>query len=181
MSDREALGLEDGHVIVVPYDARWPRLFDATASELRRALGGAALEIHHVGSTAVVGLAAKPILDILVTIPDFQLGRSMADLLAGAGYEYRPDEDIPDRHFFRRHRGTARTHHVSLAEPDSTHVVATLRFRDALREDAALAGQYERLKLTLAERCPHDRRAYIEGKSDFVRAVLARKGLPARA
>ena len=177
MSEPHPLGLESGTVVVVPYDARWPALFREAARELRQALGGRILRIHHVGSTAVAGLPAKPILDLLGGVPDLEAARALAPALARLGYELRPDEEIPDRHYFRRRRGTARTHHLSLAEPGSHHYRATLAFRDALRREAALADEYAALKLELARRHPADRPAYLDGKSAFVRRVLRAAGV----
>ncbi len=174
----EALGLKRGEVVVVPSDPRWPVLFEEAAAELRATLGPAILAVHHVGSTAVPGLCAKPILDVLVTVPDFDDPRELFAPIALLGYEYRPDEEIPDRHYFRRPAGgEVRTHHLSLAEPGSRHHRVTLAFRDALRRDARLANAYARLKLALAERFPRDRPAYIDGKSQFVAEVLATAGL----
>lgn len=166
------LGLRSGTVTVVPYDARWAGLFDADARELARALGPAILAIHHVGSTSIPGLAAKPILDILVSIPDFMRGIALVRELAGLGYEYRPAEEIPDRHFFRRRHGDMRTHHLSLAEPASHHYRVTMAFRDTLRANPAVAAEYGALKLRLAQHFPRDRRAYIEGKTMFIARVL---------
>jgi GrpB-like predicted nucleotidyltransferase (UPF0157 family) len=117
-----------------------------------------------------VGGEEIPILDILVEIDDFAAGRDLVPLLAGLGYEYRPDEEIPDRHYFRRRRGTIRTHHLSLAEPASHHYRVTIGFRDALRLDPGLASRYGALKADLAERFPHDRASYTAGKSPFVEA-----------
>ncbi len=174
MSDREPLGLKRGEVVVVPPDPRWPELFREAAAELRASLGQTILAVHHVGSTAVPGLCAKPILDVLVSVPDFQAARQLAPALRALGYEFRPEEEIPDRHYFRRPPGgELRTHHLSLAEPGSRHHRVTLAFRDALRRDAKLAAVYARLKLELAQRFPFDRPAYIEGKSHFVHQVLA--------
>ncbi len=94
------------------------------------------------------------------------------------GYEFRPEEEILDRHYFRRPPGgELRTHHLSLAEPDSRHHRVTLAFRDALRGNSELAAAYARLKLALARSFPFDRPAYIDGKSAFVRQVLATIGL----
>jgi GrpB-like predicted nucleotidyltransferase (UPF0157 family) len=170
---RLPLGLESGTVTVVPYDERWVRLFEEAADELRNALGPRITNIHHVGSTAVSGLAAKPVLDILVTIPDFERARGLAPLLANLGYEYRPQEEIPDRHYFRRLRGTTRTHHLSLAESTSHYHRATIAFRDALRRDHTLADAYAALKHELAAQFPRDRQSYLEGKTAFVQSVLA--------
>ena len=173
MEHTAPLGLESGTVRVVPYDERWVPLFEAAAVELRHALGARIAGIHHVGSTAVPGLEAKPILDILVTIPDFERGRELIPLLAQLGYEFRPQEEIRDRHYFRRLIGTTRTHHLSLAEPDSHYHRVTIAFRDALRRDRGLAAEYGALKRELARRFPRDRLAYLDGKTEFVLRVLA--------
>ena len=171
------LGLRRGEVVVVPYDPRWPVLFEEAAAQLRALLGPAILAVHHVGSTAVRGLCAKPILDVLVSVPDFDDARKLVTPLATLGYEFRPDEEIPDRHYFRRPPGgELRTHHLSLAEPDSRHHTVTLAFRDALRRDPKVNASYARLKLTLAQQFPRDRPAYIEGKTRFVMQVLATMG-----
>ena len=172
--NRPPLGLKRGQVIVVPYDPRWPGLFEEAASQLRALLGSTILDVHHVGSTAVPGLCAKPILDILVSVRDFDVARQLVPRLAELGYEFRPDEEIPDRHYFRRPPGgEIRMYHLSLAESDSRYHRLTIGFRDALRRDPQLAAAYARLKLDLAKRFPLDRPAYIEGKSQFVRDVLA--------
>lgn len=173
----DALGLQSGTVLVVPWDARWPTLFAEASRELEHALGPEALAIHHVGSTAVPGLAAKPILDILVSVASLEGGLALVPRIEALGYEFRPDEDIPDRHYFRRRRGTVRTHHLSLAEPASWHHRATLAFRDALRRDPARALAYGELKRALARRHPNDRPAYLEGKTAFVQRVLDEVGV----
>jgi GrpB-like predicted nucleotidyltransferase (UPF0157 family) len=89
----------------------------------------------------------------------------------------RPDEDIPDRHHYRRRIGTMRTHHLSLAEPESRHHMVTLAFRDALRADPGLRSAYADLKIALARRYPRNRPAYLEGKSRFIEGVLASAGV----
>jgi GrpB-like predicted nucleotidyltransferase (UPF0157 family) len=172
-----ALGLRRGEVVIVPYDTRWPQLFAESASEIREAVRSAILAVHHVGSTAVPGLCAKPILDILVSVADLEAGLALVPALEAIGYEFRPDEAIRDRHFFRRpHGGALRTHHLSLAEPGSRHHVATLAFRDALRGNPRLVDEYGRLKMSLAERFSRDRPAYIDAKTEFVTRVLAARG-----
>lgn len=170
----EPLGLKRGEVVVAPSDPRWPILFEEASAQLKGALGSAILAVHHVGSTAVPGLCAKPILDVLVSVPDFEDARQLIKPLQALGYEFRPDEEIPDRHYFRRPPGgELRTHHLSLAEPGSQYHRVTIAFRDALRADPELAASYARLKLALADKFPRDRPAYIEGKTQFVMQVLA--------
>jgi GrpB-like predicted nucleotidyltransferase (UPF0157 family) len=174
----EPLGLDRGTVVVAGYDRRWRALFDDVREELTTALGPSILEVHHIGSTAVPGLCAKPILDVLVSVPDFSRAVELVPRLASLQFEFRRDEEIPDRHYFRRPPGGAiRTHHLSMAEPTSRYHIVTIGFRDALRNNPELAAEYGRLKLGLAERYPRDRQAYIEGKTEFVTTVLASVGL----
>ena len=177
MPNSEPLGLKRGEAVVVPYDPRWVDLFEEAQAGLLSALGTSIMDVHHVGSTAVSGLCAKPILDLLVLVPSFDEAAQLAPELAALGYEFRPDESVPDRHFFRRpHGGDIRTHHLSLSEPGSRNEQVTIAFRDALRDDSGLAEAYGHLKLDLARRFPNDRPAYIEEKSVFVRQVLLHRG-----
>lgn len=168
------IGLASGTVTVVPYDPRWVDEFNAASQEIHDTIGSKVIAVHHVGSTAVPGLCAKPILDILVSVADFTKALESVPELATLGYEFRPNEEIPDRHYFRRRRSNHRTHHLSLAEPSSHYHTVTLAFRDALRASVDDARRYCELKLDLARRFPCDREAYIAGKSDFVAAILAR-------
>jgi GrpB-like predicted nucleotidyltransferase (UPF0157 family) len=168
----EPLGLESGVVVVAPYDPRWTSLFAAAADELRAVAGSSIGEIHHVGSTAIPRLCAKPILDILVSVPDFVLALQLIPAIESLGYEFRPHEDIPDRHYFNRKVSGVSTHHLSLAEPESRHHRVTLAFRDALLASPGLRDEYAKLKLELATRHPRDRAAYIDGKTAFVERVL---------
>jgi len=169
---RESLGLKDGEVVVLAYDPRWRDQFEGLKEQLS-ALGPAVLAVHHVGSTAVPGLCAKPILDVLVSIPDHSRGADLVPGLEALGFEYRPDGDIPDRHFFRRRKNGIRTCHLSLAEPNSQHQTVTLAFRDALRGDVQLATAYADLKRELARQFPFDRPSYLTGKSEFIARVVA--------
>ena len=168
------IGLASGTVTVVPYDPRWVDEFNAASQEIHDTIGSKVIAVQHVGSTAVPGLCAKPILDILVSVADFTKALESVPELATLGYEFRPNEEIPDRHYFRRRRSNHRTHHLSLAEPSSHYHTVTLAFRDALRASVDDARRYCELKLDLARRFPCDCEAYIAGKSDFVAAILAR-------
>ena len=175
IADTDALGLEGNSVAIVPHDPRWAALFERASDELKTALGPSIIEVYHVGSTSVPGLCAKPILDMLITIPRLDRGALLIPDLADLGYKPGED-DISDRLFFQRWRGRMRTHHVSLAEPGSHYHTATLAFRDALRNDRALADRYCDLKRVLASRFPTDRISYLNGKTDFVLSALKAYG-----
>jgi GrpB-like predicted nucleotidyltransferase (UPF0157 family) len=168
----EPLGLESKTVRVVDYDARWPALFVAEAGRIAEFVSSAGLPplvLEHVGSTAVPGLAAKPILDIAAGRKPDSPATLYLPALEAAGYTYRGDGGLPGRDFFRR--GEPRTHHVHLVEYGGPHWRRYLVFRDALRSDPDLLKAYEHLKHGLAARHPHDREAYIHGKTAFVEAV----------
>ena len=132
------------------------------------------LIIEHTGSTAVPGLAAKPILDILA---GHQKGASVPayiEVFTEAGYVHRGEQEIPGREFFRR--GNPRAYHLHLTEIDSPFWRNHLTFRDRLRADNTLRDAYAALKRDLAARFPRDREAYIAGKESFVSKVLGSSG-----
>jgi len=165
------LGIVEGSPRLVPYDDRWPDLFSQLRARLEGALGGHILSVHHVGSTAVPGLVAKPVLDVLIGVSDLQEAVACIPSLATLGFEYGPDDDIAERHWFRGRRGGLRTHHLSLAEPTSTYFVDTLAFRDALRSSPELAREYTNLKAELVARHVPGRPLHT-GKTEFVRRAL---------
>jgi GrpB-like predicted nucleotidyltransferase (UPF0157 family) len=174
----EPLGLESKTVRVVPYDTRWPALFRAEAARLADAISEAglpALTFEHVGSTAVPGLAAKPILDIAAGRRSESSVGAYVTALEAADYIYRGESGLPGRDFFRR--GELRSHHIHLVVHDGWHWRRYLGFRDALRADSALRDAYAALKHDLAARYPHDREAYIEGKTSFVERVARDLGI----
>jgi len=165
------LGVPPGTVRLHEYTPLWAELFRMEAAELRAALGASALDVEHVGSTAVPGLVAKPILDIAVAIPAYALVPSCATALAGLGYHYAHWVDLENDYTFEK--GAERTHHVHLVEHGSRPWSDYLRFRDALRANRDLARDYERTKIELGARFCGDRAAYTRAKADFIRHVLS--------
>jgi GrpB-like predicted nucleotidyltransferase (UPF0157 family) len=167
-----SLGLESGTVRVVPYDPRWAELFAAEADRIRAALGAELpLALEHMGSTAVPGLAAKPIIDLLGGYPPGAQAERYVEPLVRAGYIHRGEQEIPGREFFRR--GAPRSYHLHVAVQGGTFWRTHLAFRDALRARPEVRDAYAALKMQLAQRFPRDREAYIEGKTAFVRQVVA--------
>jgi GrpB-like predicted nucleotidyltransferase (UPF0157 family) len=168
-------------VVIVPYDERWPAFYEAARAELAASLGDA-VAIEHVGSTAVPGLAGKPIVDIMVGVPSLAHGQPLVDAVVGLGYEYIAvtSPPMPFRRFFRRHDerlapGFSRAgYHVHMVEQAHDFWPAHLAFRDHLRANPDDAAAYERLKVELAERFSTERERYTDAKGDFIAAVLAK-------
>src|SRR5262245_4428012 len=173
-------------IAIVPYDPQWAERFREEKEHLRACLPKELIgRIEHFGSTAVPGLAAKPIVDMLVEVADLEAAKErIAPLLQGRGYDYfwRPTrgDDGPPFYawFIKRESATGtRTHHIHMVEPHFVEHWDRLYFRDYLIEHPQLAKEYEALKVRLAADYPQDRAAYTQGKTDFVRRVteLARR------
>ena len=160
-------------VVIVGYDPAWPGRYEVLRARLAEALGELAAAIEHLGSTAVPGLAAKPVIDLDVVL------RSSADLpaaierLAGLGYVHEGDLGIPGREAFATPPGYGRhDHHLYVCAPDWPGHGDQIAFRDYLRGHDEAAQAYAALKRSLAARFRDDRRAYTDGKAAFVRQVL---------
>jgi GrpB-like predicted nucleotidyltransferase (UPF0157 family) len=165
------LGLPLGTVRLREYTPRWAELYRIEAADLRDALGVLALSVEHVGSTAVPGLIAKPILDIAVAIRAHAVVPKCATLLAHLGYQFAYWADLKNDYTFEK--GVERTHHVHLVELESRQWGDYLRFRDALRSNDQLAREYESTKMVLGAKFCNDRAAYTSAKAEFIRHVLS--------
>ncbi len=167
-------------IALSPHDAGWAAMFEAARSELVPAIEPAPLRIEHMGSTAVPGLAAKPVIDVIVLVTDMEPVLTGLDRVAALGYEYRPEVSNPERLFFRRFGPDgSRTHHLHI-HTDPVDFGRYLLFRDLLRADADLRLAYMALKDGLASRYRDDREAYARGKNDFIDATIAAAGGPPR-
>jgi len=170
--------MEDGEVVVVPYDPDWPRRFEVERALLERVLapwlqGG----VHHIGSTAIPGIAAKPIIDIMAGVRDLEGSRAAFVPLREQSYHYAPHR--PDiAHHFAKPSQQHSTHGLHLTQPESGLWRERLAFRDALRSVPTLAAEYETLKLWLAQEHRHDGQVYTLHKRAFVARVLASVGIP---
>ena len=165
-----ALGSEP--VSISPYDPDWPARFEREREALEEAIGGWITGgVHHVGSTAVPELDAKPIIDILAGVADLETSRACFAPLADLDYLYAPY--LPEEmHWFCKPHPSRRTHHLHLVPTDSERFADELAFRDRLREHPGTAQAYAVLKGNLAAQFRDDRAAYTEAKADFIRAVL---------
>jgi GrpB-like predicted nucleotidyltransferase (UPF0157 family) len=174
--------MSEAPVIVVPYDPGWPASFESLRTVLAAALGEIARAIHHVGSTAVPGLPAKPILDVDVEITSRRDLPETVHRLGLLGYRAAGDLGIPGREAYDRsgpdvpRDGSGRSwpeHHLYVCASDVTELRRHLLLRDFLRANPARAAEYAALKRTLAVRFREDREAYAEGKSELIASMLA--------
>jgi ribosomal-protein-serine acetyltransferase len=164
--DLARAGGRDVPVEIIDYDPAWPAAFETERERLAPLLEGA--EIHHFGSTAVPGLAAKPVIDMIVLVGD--LDAPIAALVESAGYQFPRayNATLAHRRFLCYPTAAHRTHHLHLVD-DREEFDRRLRFRDRLRADPALARGYATLKHALAERYRDDREAYTDAKAAFVK------------
>ena len=161
-------------IIIVKYDPAWPAKFAGEAQKLREVFGDNLAAIEHAGSTAVPGLSAKPVIDILIGVPLLEAAKAAIPKIEALGYGYWREDTIPRRLYFVKGLppNGPRSHHVHLVEKDSEFWRTHLLFRDILRADPEEARRYEELKLRLAARFTDDREAYTDGKADYIEAVL---------
>ncbi len=164
-------GLKSNEVYLVAYDAGWPRLFACEAAELRLALGALALKVEHIGSTAVPGLASKPIVDVAVETESFEDLPEIEEAFASLGYVAKGEFGLPGRQFFTK--GDPVLFHVHVVESGSPHWQRWMKFRDALRADGSLRDRYAAMKQDLAAKFANDRPAYTAAKNDFIERVVS--------
>lgn len=173
------IGLKRGVVRVVSHRLGWHDLFEQERLLLRQHIGHLALDVQHVGSTAVPGLDAKPIIDIAVAVASAPAILRCVSPLCRLGYVDRGDKGGAGGHLFvKESTPDVRTHHVHVVTIDDPQWRRYLCFRDGLRGDEALRARYATLKRDLQEKFPLDRRAYTVAKDEFVREVLARHAGP---
>lgn len=161
-----------GRIHLHEYDPIWPKQFAIEANAIKSALGHAAMRIEHVGSTSIAGLAAKPIIDIVLEVPDSTNEAAYVPALEAAGYEFRFREPAWWQHRFLKRTNPAVNLHVFTTS--CPEVERMLRFRDRLRSDESDRQLYEQTKRTLADRDWKTVQNYADAKSEIVEAILAR-------
>lgn len=160
-------------IIVVPYDPTWHDLFVTTAHPMREVLGIVALRIDHIGSTAIPGIAAKPVIDILISVASLEPFSTICQPLESLGYIWQADNPDKTKRYFREPAGTRRTH-VHVVKAGSWGQQFVLLFRDYLRSNEKERLRYEAVKYTLAAKFRDDRPRYVDGKSPVIWEIMAR-------
>jgi len=157
----------------MPYDERWPQRFQREADALREALGDLVADVHHIGSTSVPGLDAKPIIDVQISVASFDPLDAFRVPLESLGFCFRADNPDLNKRYFREPPGTRRTHiHVFRAGSWSEQIA--LLFRDYMRAHDENARRYAELKYRLTAQSRDDRRGYTASKSPFIWETMAK-------
>lgn len=166
-------------IVLAEHDPTWTREFSHEVQRLRPAFGTLLFELHHVGSTAVPGILAKPVIDILAIVSDVHALDPQAATFEALGYEVMGEFGLAGRRYFRKDDSVGvRTHHVhAYARDSASEIERLLDFRDYLREHPATAHAYSDLKQALVERCHGDMRCYSDGKTAFIREVEQRAAI----
>jgi GrpB-like predicted nucleotidyltransferase (UPF0157 family) len=157
-------------IYIAPYDPQWPAEYAAEEARILEVCRGLPIRLEHIGSTAVPGLDAKPVIDILAGCPPRASRAEYVAALRQIGYEHKGAFGIPGRNYFRR--GSPRSHHVHMVSWSSAFWQRQLAFRDALRSDASLRHEYAVLKRELARTFADDVEQYASAKGPFIASVL---------
>ncbi|MDR6881428.1 GrpB family protein [Bacillus sp. 3255] len=159
-------------VTIQEYTPKWLEAYEQEHKEIRLALQDKAVSIEHIGSTSVVGLPAKPILDIAVGVNRLHEADSWIEPLSKLGYEYVPKPEFPNRRFFRKGEWRKGTHHLHVYEVSGVEWAHNLLFRDYLRTHPDKLLEYANLKKQLASLYSEDRALYTEMKAPFIQSVI---------
>jgi GrpB-like predicted nucleotidyltransferase (UPF0157 family) len=159
-------------IAVVPHDLNWHSLFEAESEQIAIALVEEVLAIHHIGSTSIGTIYAKPIIDILVEVSSIAKVDDQNLSMQLLGYQCMGEFGIQDRRFFLKdNQDGIRTYHIHVFEVDSPQVKRHLTFRDYLNTHLEDAESYSVLKQSLAKKYPHDIKKYMDGKHDFIQEI----------
>jgi GrpB-like predicted nucleotidyltransferase (UPF0157 family) len=159
-------------VEVVPHNPNWHSWFETESKQVTFALGENAVGIHHIGSTSIETIYAKPIIDILVEFSSIAKVDERNPMMETIGYECMGEFGIKDRRFFRKdNAGGIRSHHIHIFEVNSAQIVRHLSFRDYLNTHTEDALKYSMLKRSLAKQHSDDIEGYIDGKAGFIQEI----------
>ncbi|MGH3148390.1 MAG: GrpB family protein [Rubrobacter sp.] len=161
-------------VEVVPHSPGWAAGFREVADRLRAVLGDEVIAVHHIGSTAIPGISAKPIIDVLLEAREVERLDDFVPEMARLGYEARGEFGIPGRRFFVKNARSRRTHHIHAFTTGSLGLERHLAFRDYMISHPEKAEAYSRLKERLAQQFPTDIEAYMDGKDPFIKEMERR-------
>ena len=156
------------HIAIAEYDPAWIDSFQREVTCLQRLMGDILIQAHHIGSTSVPGLAAKPVVDLLLEVTDVGQLDDLQSTIIASGYQFWGEYGLAGRRYLTK--GTdPRTHNIHSFESGNAELHRHLAFRDYLRAHPDVAADYERLKRRVAIECNHDIDKYCEGKDAFIK------------
>ncbi|MFB4211487.1 GrpB family protein [Shouchella sp. JSM 1781072] len=155
-------------VEVMAYNERWARMFSEEEARLNDIFGNEIIATYHIGSTSVVGLSAKPVIDIMPVVRDINHVDEFNESMVNIGYSPKGENGIAKRRYFEK-GGDNRTHHVHIYQSGSHEIMRHLAFREFLKEHPNALKAYSQMKERLAKEFPHNIKAYINGKDEFVK------------
>ena len=159
-------------VEVVPYNYDWQDLFQAEAKQWFDLLNSNVIAIHHIGSTAIPNIYAKPIIDLLIEVKQINQVDQCNTAIAAKNYDIMGEYGIPGRRYFRKHNSVGiRTYHIHIYEQNSPQIQRHLAFRDYMRTHPKDAQKYSQLKQELALKYPEDIESYMDGKDKFIKDI----------
>lgn len=165
------LGVKRNHVTIIPFNDEWGIQYQIAKNELHSVLGDNVIEIHHVGSTAIKGIVAKPIIDVAVVIKNVEMLNIIG--MESVGYEYCGERGVVGRHLFvRRINEDISTHHIHCYLENNENYNQVILFCKYLNEHSDYAKQYNDLKIELAGKYSDDRVAYTDGKENFIKWII---------
>lgn len=162
---------------IVAYNPQWPQMYHEEAAKIRAVLAAQIITIHHIGSTAIPNLSAKPVIDMLVEVQQIESVDAYNPQMEQLGYTPKGEYGIPQRRYFSKANGTTRTHHLHIFPQGHPEIERHLAFRDYLIAHPHEAQAYEKLKRELADPFRYDSIGYTDGKSEFIRGVDQRARL----
>ena len=162
------------YIVVVPYNPRWPDMFQQEAELLGAVFGAELLALHHIGSTSVPGLSAKPIIDVMPVVTNIETVGQLNPAMIQLGYEPMGEHGILGRRYFRKGGDIHRTHHVHTFQAGNVEVARHLDFRDYLIAHPQAAQEYAALKIKGAKQFLHNIHGYMDGKDAFIRKTIER-------
>jgi GrpB-like predicted nucleotidyltransferase (UPF0157 family) len=171
------IGLKRGSVKLENYNEMWKKIFEEESKLISSTINEFLIDIQHTGSTAIPGMAAKPIIDIAVAIDSLSNIEKIIQFLQEVGYHYRGEQGISGRHLFAKGDEENRTHYLHIMEKNHPEWKNHILFRDYLKSNPKVAKEYERIKRELAKKYESDRGKYTEGKSKFIQKIIENANL----
>jgi len=166
------IGLKKGTVKLLPYNPKWKELFELEKNKLLNLDNDLIIDVQHIGSTAISGIPAKPIIDIVVGVKSLKEKDKIVKLIESVGFQYDPDSNFDGRLFFIKGTSTTRTHHLSVVEYKGKLWNEYIVFINKIKNNPELAKEYCKLKTELAIKYRNNRNAYTDAKAKFIQNVI---------